>query len=233
MPKLIERWPGAVQTLTRAADLQKDALSCLNDLAELDLRTAQTSNASILKIPVLQKMQQVRLSNVLRNWIVQHAMRVPNKKQLEHIMLDIVNNSAAQPSAVQTWAEGEIRRYREQLYLMPPLSQHDVHQVHEWEITEPLYIKSIQRTLTSDDLIKYSVPLPKGVKSVQVRFRTGGESLKPVGKKHHRSLKNLFQEADVPPWQRQRTPLIYAAEELISVLGYWNVQPSRETSKLL
>lgn len=229
MPKVLNRWQGALTTLSRAADLQADALECLNDLAELDLQTANTSNASVLQNSVLQKMKHVRLCNVLRCWIQQHDMRVPSKKQLEQIIVDIVNNTSAESSPAQTWVDGEIRRYRDQLYLMRPLSPHDVHQVFEWEITEPLHIQSLQRTLTNDDLRKNSVSLPQGVKSIQVRFRTGGESLKPFGKRHHRSLKNLFQEGDIPPWERERIPLIYYDEELISVLGYWNSQQYCET----
>ena len=233
IPKLLDRWPGALQTLSRAVDLQRDALDCLYDLAELDLQTAKTSNPSILQIPVLQKMKHVRLRNVLRRWMQQHDMRAPNKKQLEKIILDIVCKPSSESSPVQTWLDGEIRRYREQLYLMQPLLQHDVNQVYEWELAEPLYIESLHRTLTIEDLIKHAVLLPKNAKSVLVRFRTGGESIKPFGKKHHRSLKNLFQEANVPPWERERIPLIYYGEELISVLGYWNAQPACDTSKLL
>lgn len=231
MPKLVERWPGALQTLSRAADLQVDALNCLYDLANLDLQAAITSNPKILQIQALQKMKPARLRNALRVWIQQQDMRVPNKKQLEQIIIDIVNNPAVGSSPVQTWSAGEIRRYREQLYLIYPLSQHDVNRVYEWTLAEPLFIESLHRTLTMDDLNKHSVSLPEGVNNVQVRFRTGGESLKPFGKKHHRSLKNLFQEADIPPWERERIPLIYYAGELISVLGYWNSQLASETSR--
>jgi tRNA(Ile)-lysidine synthase len=37
---------------------------------------------------------------------------------------------------------------------------------------------------------------------ITVRFRRGGERCKPVGCGHHRDLKKLFQEAGVPPWER-------------------------------
>jgi tRNA(Ile)-lysidine synthase len=41
-----------------------------------------------------------------------------------------------------------------------------------------------------------------------------------AGKTHHQSLKKLFQQWQVPPWQRERTPLLYNGDELIAVVGY-------------
>jgi len=42
-----------------------------------------------------------------------------------------------------------------------------------------------------------------------------------VGRNAHHDLKHLFQEAGVPPWMRDRIPLIYRDEQLIAVAGYW------------
>ena len=36
----------------------------------------------------------------------------------------------------------------------------------------------------------------------QVRLRSGGERLQPDARRPSRTLKNLFQEAGVPPWER-------------------------------
>ena len=34
-----------------------------------------------------------------------------------------------------------------------------------------------------------------------------------------RTLKNLFQEAGIPPWERDRLPLLYCGEDLVWVPG--------------
>jgi tRNA(Ile)-lysidine synthase len=54
---------------------------------------------------------------------------------------------------------------------------------------------------------------------LKVVFMRGGERLKPAGGGHSRSLKNLFQEAGVPPWVRLRTPLVESDGELVYVAG--------------
>ena len=133
-------------------------------------------------------------------------------------------------SPLQTWKDGEIRRFRNRLYLMQPLKPHDASQVIRWKIDQPLFIESLNRTLLPKELVDADIAIPDGVDELIVRFRKGGERLKPIGNKQHRSLKNLLQEADIPPWERARIPLLFHNDKLISVLGYWNVGLGCETT---
>lgn len=55
--------------------------------------------------------------------------------------------------------------------------------------------------------------------TVQVRLRSGGERLQPDPRRPRRTLKNLFQEAGVPPWERARMPLLFCGDELVWVPG--------------
>jgi tRNA(Ile)-lysidine synthase len=52
-----------------------------------------------------------------------------------------------------------------------------------------------------------------------VRLRSGGERLQPNASRPRRTLKNLFQEAGVPPWERERLPLLYCGDELVWAPG--------------
>jgi tRNA(Ile)-lysidine synthase len=54
---------------------------------------------------------------------------------------------------------------------------------------------------------------------VTIRLRQGGERLRPDCCRPSRSLKNLLQEAGIPPWQRQRLPLLFSGEKLVFVPG--------------
>ena len=56
-------------------------------------------------------------------------------------------------------------------------------------------------------------------KPLHVRLRAGGERLQPDARRPRRTLKNLFQEAGVPPWERDRLPLIVCGEDLVWVPG--------------
>lgn len=226
MPGLVRRWPGALQTLTRAAALQEEAMQCLRALADMDLRTAGTDRSHVLNVGVLQRLEAARLKNALRGWMKAHDMRVPDKKSLDAITVNMVYRQDLKSSPVLAWKDGEVRRYRDRLYLIRPLSKHDPAQTFQWKLNRPLVIESLNRTLHYSELERSGVALPDGVQELTVQFRRGGERLRLSGEKHHRSLKNLFQEGHVPPWERDRIPLVYHDGRLISVLGYWNAAPA-------
>jgi len=55
--------------------------------------------------------------------------------------------------------------------------------------------------------------------AVSVRFRQGGERIKLPERGTH-TLKNLFHEWNVLPWERDRVPLIFINDELAAVVGF-------------
>ncbi|MBL8500832.1 MAG: tRNA lysidine(34) synthetase TilS, partial [Nitrosomonas sp.] len=54
---------------------------------------------------------------------------------------------------------------------------------------------------------------------VTVRSRQGGERFMPACNRPRRNLKNLLQEASIPPWQRDTLPLLFCGEQLVWVPG--------------
>ena len=54
---------------------------------------------------------------------------------------------------------------------------------------------------------------------VTVRLRHGAEKIRPDCKRPTRTLKNLLQERGIPPWQRDRLPLLFCGETLVAVPG--------------
>jgi len=54
---------------------------------------------------------------------------------------------------------------------------------------------------------------------VTIRSRQGGERLQTQAQGPRRTVKNLLQEAGIPPWQRERLPFIYCGDALACVPG--------------
>jgi tRNA(Ile)-lysidine synthase len=48
-----------------------------------------------------------------------------------------------------------------------------------------------------------------------IRPRSGGERLQMHARRPRRTLKNLFQEAGIPPWEREQLPLLYCGGTLV------------------
>ena len=56
-------------------------------------------------------------------------------------------------------------------------------------------------------------------RKLTVRSRVGGETLRLSASRPRRSLKNLLQEAKIPPWRRAAMPLLFCDDVLIWVPG--------------
>jgi tRNA(Ile)-lysidine synthase len=50
-------------------------------------------------------------------------------------------------------------------------------------------------------------------------LRRGGERLQPDAQRPRRTLKNLFQEAGIPAWERERLPMLFCGDDLVWVPG--------------
>ena len=56
---------------------------------------------------------------------------------------------------------------------------------------------------------------------IHVKGRSGGERCRPFGRNKSQKLKKLFQEYEIPLWQRDRMPLIYIGGKLAAVGALW------------
>ena len=56
-----------------------------------------------------------------------------------------------------------------------------------------------------------------GGHKLRIASRAGGERFKPDAARPSRTLKYLLQEANMPPWQRERLPLVYLDDALAVV----------------
>jgi tRNA(Ile)-lysidine synthase len=57
--------------------------------------------------------------------------------------------------------------------------------------------------------------------TLEVRRRTGGETLKPAPSAKTQSVQHLCQSWGVLPWMRDALPLVYAGDELIAIADMW------------
>ncbi|MDC9725743.1 MAG: tRNA lysidine(34) synthetase TilS [Gammaproteobacteria bacterium] len=218
-PDIVERWPSAAQTISRSAAHCAETSELLDDLAEQDcalLGIEKTSTS--LPITALLALSTARCHNVLRHILLWQRLPLPSTVNLQRIIDEVC--LAKQDSApLVSWSGVEIRRYQDQLYFMPPLTDHDNKYVVKVDSFDDLSLDDGRR-------IKWVETEGQGLSKnallgeVTVRFRQGGERIKPQGEPHHKTVKHLFQQWSVPPWQRERIPLIFRDDELVAIVGY-------------
>lgn len=223
MPELQQRWPSLNKTLSVFASQQAENAELLEVLAEKDLRSSLLEDAC-LDINQLNVIENARLRNVLRYWFKMLQKAMPSRAVLEQIVQQIQNTSHDSYVLV-SWANVEVRRFRDKLFCLKQLS-HDSSQVYNWNAIDDLDLISIEKKLVlkkikTDNKNPYALNESLFTQQVTVRFRQGGEKIKPAGRNGSHDLKSLFQEASVPVWERDRIPLLFVDNEMIAVVGYW------------
>jgi len=218
-PDLIKRWPSAAKTISRSAEHCAEADELMIDLAQQDcLNLGIDSATNTIDITGLLTLSTARQGNVLRHYLEQSGRPSPSTAIL-HCIIDELCLAQQDAQPVVTWADIEVRRYQDTLYFMTALTAHDNSQIIHFNDLNDIDImanKTLQWQQTSGQGISESV-----IKSgLTLRFRQGGETIKLQGQDHHKTLKHLFQQWQVPPWQRDRIPLIYKDDELIAVVSY-------------
>jgi tRNA(Ile)-lysidine synthase len=211
MSRLQQRWASVSHVISRAASHQAEANELIQDLAEQDLQQCQGHKPDILNLDHLSKLSSARQSNVLRFWIKKLALPSPTTKQLQQILTNFITAKADSQPLV-SWQGAEIRRYRQDLFAMPPLPSLPPSSI-KWLFPTPL-----PRLPLGNLKLKQGkgLALPNGTE-LEIRFRQGGEVIRL--NKHQRVVKKLLQAAELPPWLRQFVPLIFLNDVLVAIPG--------------
>ncbi|HMT93799.1 tRNA lysidine(34) synthetase TilS [uncultured Thiothrix sp.] len=221
LPRLQIRWPAANQTLSRAAAWQAEQQQILAQLLAQQLPQFAGSRPHTLSVRALNAVDALMQKVLIRHWLQQLGFTLPAAKKLQSILMDVLAASSDAMPCVK-WQSCELRRYRDDLYALQPLSPHDPTQVWVWEHWEQdFYLDSLGCGLSKSILVS---SLKQQAKAqglpITVRFRQGGERLQRE-QGYSLELKHLFQTAGIPPWERERIPLVYVGDELRLVVGIY------------
>lgn len=217
LPRLRARWPAAAATVTRSAGHLAQAGRLLAELGATDAERVADGNR--LSVAELGQLSRDRQANLLRWWIHERGLRPPPAARLDTALDDLLAaRGDAQP--LVRWPEGELRRYRGRLYAMKPLPAIPSDAVlspgagHGVPLGPGCGRFMLVEGRTGG--IRVGLPAP-----LALRFRAGGESLRPAHTRPRKRLKDLCQEAGIVPWMRRRLPLVYAGDRLVAVADLW------------
>ena len=225
IPSIKKRWPKAQRTIPRLSSLAENNQKLLHELAKEDIGEIEKFN--VLDLGILSNKSSLRINNIFRFMILKNNMGIPSLKVLENGIETLIN--AKSDSPIITWDGFSIRRYKNTLYFFnPDLKQDEIRPLKmKWFIDETINLGGNRGSIQARFIKGEGIALNKCPKSLEIKYRKGGEQIKPSGHKITKSLKNLFQENNVLPWVRDQIPLVYLDEDLISVGDLWFNQDYR------
>ena len=215
LPILAERYPAYRKTLARAARNFAEAAELLDELARADAKGQGTT----LDIGILRALTVPRAKNTIRYFLANHGVIMPSEIRLMECVRQ-VRQSRATGMAIDLGAH-ELRRYGGELRVVvkdaPPPSREFC---RSWLGGRRQPIPELNAILVMKKSRGAGISLEKLQSApVTVRLRQGGERLRPDARRPRRRLKNLLQEARLPPWLRGCLPLLYSGDALVYVPG--------------
>lgn len=215
IPSLQNRWPAVNKVVSRVAAHCAESSALLDELAMLDFQRAKGPCENTLCIDILTALNAPRQRNLIRYWLRTLNFPMPSDIKLKQLQHDFLYCRKCANPLIQ-WQNVEIRRYQNHLYAMGSLPAHDPQIIIPWNLKAPLNLPNDLGVLLPEHITHRAWLLNQSEK-VTVRFRQGGERCGLQGRQGTRVLKKLLQEWHMPPWLRDRVPLIYCGEKLIEI----------------
>ena len=200
MPLLRRRWPGVDAAFSRSAAL------CAGATALLDAEDARAlaevlESPDTLRLDALATHPAARRTRLLRRWCGELGLP------------PLPGNGVAR---IETeggfeWSGARIQRWRDVLHAGPVREPLPAGWTQAWTGDSPLVLPG-GGSLQLLGAARFDAP-------VRVHTRQGGERIRLPGRQHHHALKHVLQDLGVPPWLRERLPLLSDADGNVLAAG--------------
>ena len=173
-----------------------------------------------LQVKTLNKLSVMRAKNVLRYWLEMNDQLMPSKDLLDELLRQVLTAKKDATLKIELTKNHEIRRYKDEIYLV----RKDQNRSKNYEI---IWKNESEIILPNGSKLKFKKAKGKGIslskikdKKLIISNRKGGEFFKPDAKRPTKKIKQLLQESNLPPWERETLPLIFVEDDLAAVPNF-------------
>ncbi|MAI42224.1 MAG: tRNA lysidine(34) synthetase TilS [Gammaproteobacteria bacterium] len=227
VPLIEDRWPNFRSTVLQGISRDGEMRELIRGIAENDLMECRSGLG--LAVSAVLKLPNTRKDYLFRCWITKEGFPFPTMGILRAMHKNLL---MAKPDAEPcvSWRGCEIRRYKDNLILKAQSNLVMPKKLFHFNPLTSLTIAGgLLRTVKEEgNGLKFS-----GLeRDLVIKFRQGGESIRVNGKT--KIVKKLLQDLGVPPWLRNRLPLIYRDDVLVAIPGIpeWNTLPITVSEQL-
>ena len=222
LPILKNRFNHIIKVISRSSTHLAEAQILLDDLAKIDLKNYLKSDnyKHKIKVKTLDKLSNYRAKNVLRYWLELNDQLMPSKDLLDELLRQVLTAKKDAELKIELSKNHEIRRYKDEIYIVQKNQNRQ-------KIYEIIWQGEPEILLPNGTQLNFKKIKGRGInfkhlndQKLIIRNRQGGEFFKPDSKRPTKKIKQLLQESDLPPWERESLPLIFIGDELASVPNF-------------
>jgi len=157
---------------------------------------------------------------------------MPSKDLLDELLRQVLTAKKDAELKIELSKEFEIRRYKDEIYIVKKNQKTNKNYEIIWQGESEIL-------LPNGSKLKFKKVKGKGIsldflkgKNLIISNRKVGESFKPDLKRPTKKVKQLLQESNLPPWERENLPFIFLSKILVCLpsLGVdakYQTQPSK------
>ena len=212
MPAIERRFPDVAVRLAATSRHMAEAQQLLDDLARMDAVALLQDRR--VDLAVLQGLDRRRQKNFLRWWLRTLKARLGERALDE--WLRQLGGAASEAEFRELAAGWRFQVWRSGLHAIPIRDEDRNSKSFVWR-GEP-------ESAWQGGVLRFTRCQGSGLRlpvdgTVVVSLRQGGERIALGPARPRRTVKNLLQEAAVPPWEREAWPLVWVGGVLASVRG--------------
>ena len=201
LPGLRARWPDATRRIAASALRLREESDLVDRFAQQALAAAQGVDPAVLSVRALRELPSPLRRRVVGLWLDRLGLPRPSSGIWQRLTPDLIE-AGIDRAPLLAWRGVELRRFRDELHAMRPLPPLEPGWSIPWTGETSLALPRGFGRLQLDP--------PRALGPWQVRPRAGGERLAQPGVR--RELRTLLQDLGVPPWIRDRLPLLFDAD---------------------
>jgi tRNA(Ile)-lysidine synthase len=220
-PLLEEHFPGFRSCVARSASHIRSTQNVVHELTTADLeKCLDKTDHMALDLHELSVLSPQRRDNVLRQWLNDLGMRTPSTARLEQVHRQLLDAEPDRHPLLE-FEDFALSRLGQRVIFRPRLGSPCKEELLlQWHGEREIAVPQWRGTLVFEPVERDGIARHELLaNALAIKPRAGQERLKTVSNRPSKTLKNLFQEAAIPVWQREWLPLIYMRTEIVAVAG--------------
>lgn len=222
LPILKNRFSHIIQVISRSSSHLAEAQHLLDDLAKMDLKSHLKSNQykHKLQVKTFIQLSPSRAKNVLRYWLELNDQLMPTKDLLDELLRQVLTAKKDADLKIHLSQKYEIRRYQDEIFIVPKNQQNQKNYEIVWRGESKIILPN-SKQLTFKKVKGRGINVKfLDYETLKIRNRRGGEFFKPDSKRPTKKIKQLLQESNIPPWEREFLPLVFVGNDLAFVPNF-------------
>ncbi|MGR8947149.1 MAG: tRNA lysidine(34) synthetase TilS [Gammaproteobacteria bacterium] len=218
VPVLRKRWPKIAENVAHAAGVQQIIATELDNKASEILAAISGDTDGDVSLEALNNLSSGQRFWFFRHWCVRRHLGLPERRHILEIEKSIFSNAPKATLSI-TWKNAELNYYDGRLFLRRQPAEFNPATKYTWDLTAPLNLAN--GTLEPIESRGAGLDLRVRKSDCEVGFyQRIGERCHPHTRQHSQSLKKLFQQWRVPPWERQTFPIVWINGDIAAVVPF-------------